>query len=45
MDLTSIKGVGKSTAKKLVKAGYQSLEDLEGVSITDLTGHFNPNLV
>lgn len=37
MDLTSIKGVGKSTALKLQEAGYTSIEDLKGVSIDDLT--------
>ncbi len=37
MDLTNIKGVGKSTANKLKKAGYESLEDLKDVSITTLT--------
>lgn len=37
MKLTSIKGVGRATAKKLEEHGYQTVEDLEGVSIDDLT--------
>lgn len=37
MELTDIKGVGKSTAKKLEKHGYSTVEDLQKVTVNDLT--------
>ncbi len=37
LELTDIKGVGKSTARKLEKVGYHSLHDFEGVTINKLT--------
>ncbi|UTB32725.1 MAG: helix-hairpin-helix domain-containing protein [Methanobacterium sp. ERen5] len=37
MKLTNIKGVGKSTADKLEKAGYSTLADLQGITVEELS--------
>jgi NAD-dependent DNA ligase len=38
MELTDINGVGESTAKKLIKNGYKTIEDLQSATLEDLTG-------
>ena len=37
MNITNIKGVGKSTAKKLDEYGYQTVEDLKDITVEKLT--------
>ena len=37
MELTDINGVGESTAKKLIKEGYKTVEDLQSATVEDLT--------
>lgn len=37
MKLTNIKGVGRSTVKKLEKAGYKTVKDLEQATLEDIT--------
>lgn len=36
LKLTDITGVGKSTAEKLEKAGFLTIEDLQGITVEDL---------
>jgi 5'-3' exonuclease len=38
MELTDINGVGESTAKKLIKEGYKTVEDLQSATVEDLIG-------
>jgi len=37
LKLINIKGVGKSTADKLEKAGYSTLADLQGITVKELS--------
>jgi nucleotidyltransferase/DNA polymerase involved in DNA repair len=37
LKITNIKGVGKSTAKKLDEYGYQTVEDLQGITVDKLS--------
>jgi len=37
LKLDDIKGVGKSTAQKLEKAGYSTLADLQGITVEELS--------
>lgn len=37
LKLTDITGVGKSTATKLEEHGYKTVQDLQGISLEDLT--------